>query len=289
MCYRLQETFGKDCRVTIQKFTKNNSVVRPALVVRREGVCCSPVLYLDAYFCDYQRGIPEDVILKRMLEQYRSETSPVIPCPDSFPDADYLKEHAICRIVGQDGNESLLKEIPYRPVLNLAVVYYLEIELEGGDQAACLLRNEMLSVSGMTASQLDQYALQNTRKRYPCQFVSMNEMMRDLSDQPFRLNEETEEASAMYILTNEQHMYGAFWMSDPDELKKIFMMLGEDYYILPSSIHECIILRRSASSGEDELLHMVSEINAFFVSSEEVLADAVYYYGTPLCGLVRIR
>ena len=285
---RLQEAFGKECSVTIHHVTKNNSVVKTGLAVNRPDAGCSPVLYLEQYYCDYQKGIPEDVIIRKILDQYHAEKTALIPGPDIFRDTEYLMEHVVCRIVGQAGNESLLRGIPFRSFLDLAVIYYLEVELEKTDQAACMLNNEMLSASGITASLLDQCAVRNTKKRYPCKFISMYDMLCGLSVFPF-LPEEPEEKNAMYVLTNSKYRYGAFWMSDPDELSKIAGMLGESYYILPSSVHECIVVRGSASPDEDVLCKMVSEINASCVSPEEVLADAVYYYRIRPGELARIR
>ena len=54
--------------------------------------------------------------------------------------------------------------------------------------------------------------------------------------------------------------------------------MGENYFVLPSSIHEVIIVPESASPGYSDLNEMIREINQTQVAEEEVLGDHAYYY-----------
>ena len=55
--------------------------------------------------------------------------------------------------------------------------------------------------------------------------------------------------------------------------------LKDDFYVLPSSVHEVIIVTAAeAPEGSAGLSDMVSEINKTQVDAEEVLSDHVYYY-----------
>ena len=54
--------------------------------------------------------------------------------------------------------------------------------------------------------------------------------------------------------------------------------MGKEYYVLPSSIHETIIVPKNASMNATELKNMVMEINGKEVSPDEVLTDSVYEY-----------
>ena len=54
--------------------------------------------------------------------------------------------------------------------------------------------------------------------------------------------------------------------------------LGENYYILPSSIHEVIVVPESKSPVKQDLEEMVREINETQVEEEEILSYRAYYF-----------
>ncbi len=82
----------------------------------------------------------------------------------------------------------------------------------------------------------------------------------------------------MYVLSNEQRYYGAACLLYKDVLKKFAQEQGADIYILPSSVHETILLPDRGIENPDELRRMVREVNDTQLSPEEVLSDSVYYY-----------
>ena len=64
----------------------------------------------------------------------------------------------------------------------------------------------------------------------------------------------------------------------PHVLEMIGEILKEDFYILPSSIHEVIILPKSKGIAKEELDAMIQDINHTQVDTEEVLSDHSYLY-----------
>ncbi len=82
----------------------------------------------------------------------------------------------------------------------------------------------------------------------------------------------------MYVLTNRQKLYGAACMLYPGVLKEFGRQLGQDFYILPSSVHEVILVPGETGAEHGALQKIVKEINQTQVAEDEVLADSVYYY-----------
>ena len=82
----------------------------------------------------------------------------------------------------------------------------------------------------------------------------------------------------MYVLTNEQKTYGASLLAVPGIMGKVDQLFPEGYYILPSSIHETIILPKPCGVPAKELGEMVRDINRTQVNREERLSDCVYEY-----------
>ena len=89
---------------------------------------------------------------------------------------------------------------------------------------------------------------------------------------------EDEKQDVMYVLTNSLRNYGAACLFYPHVLEMVGEMLKEDYYVLPSSVHEVIIVPESKALDADEMSEMVVEINETQVEPEEVLSDHAYFY-----------
>ena len=82
----------------------------------------------------------------------------------------------------------------------------------------------------------------------------------------------------MYVLTNKTMLNGASTMMYYGVLDSIADKIGHDLYILPSSIHELILVPVKSGYKADELKKMVCQVNSDEVSDNEILSDSVYCY-----------
>ena len=82
----------------------------------------------------------------------------------------------------------------------------------------------------------------------------------------------------MYILTNTEKLHGAACILYQQLLEEFAKKVNDNLYILPSSVHEIIMIPASFAGKASELRQMVEEINATQVEEEEVLSDSVYFF-----------
>jgi hypothetical protein len=87
-----------------------------------------------------------------------------------------------------------------------------------------------------------------------------------------------EEVGGMYVLTNASGSLGAAALFYPDVKEKAAELLGGDYYILPSSVHEVILVPDSADIKAADLCDMVKQANRTVVDEKDILSDNVYHY-----------
>ena len=80
------------------------------------------------------------------------------------------------------------------------------------------------------------------------------------------------------VLTNEQALYGAGSLFYPQMMDQIADRMGSNYFVLPSSIHETLILVDNGDVDREALESMVQEINGMAVAPEDRLSDHVYHY-----------
>ena len=124
-------------------------------------------------------------------------------------------------------------------------------------------------------------ALHNTRQEN-ISFVSItNEISAMLSEEEREMlldDERMAMESPLFVLTNEAKLFGAVYMFLPEVMDKIADEKGDDLYILPSSIHEILILKTSELDDLPRLQHMVQDINEMQVPIEQRLSNHVYRY-----------
>lgn len=267
---------GEEAQICIHSVTKNNSIVLDGLSILECGDNVSPAIYLNSFYQEYLAGETMEKIINRILYYYQRGKRVRYLDTSFYTDLDKARKGIVCRIINQEKNEKLLNEIPFRPFLNLAVVYFYLLEQEELGTAAILIRNEHLEMWGADKQEIHEIAVSNMKKMLPCRLLSMEEVMRDLMEKTDL--DADQERIPLYVLTNSQKSYGAVWITDHNTLKKIGEILGQDYYVLPSSVHECMIVPADVNMDEKTLLEMVKEMNRTQVEPEEVLADSVYYY-----------
>ena len=146
------------------------------------------------------------------------------------------------------------------------------------------VRNEHMKVWKVSCEELYEQAVKNSNLLLPAQFYTMHQAIEELMDEcddHLGLHiEDTvdDEEEVMFILTNSYRNFGAVFLIYPQVIEMIGNMLGENFYILPSSIHEVIIVPESKGIGPDVFDSMINEINETQVAPEEILGDHSYLY-----------
>lgn len=116
--------------------------------------------------------------------------------------------------------------------------------------------------------------------------TTMREMMAALMGE--ELLEDIPDEPVQVIVTNEANMFGAINIYDEDCIKQVQKKLhANNFYVLPSSIHEVICIP-TEEIEIDDLLTMVTEINETQVRLEERLGNFVLYYDEDAKQLVKV-
>ncbi len=171
-----------------------------------------------------------------------------------------------CRLVGRQGLSSSLDSLVYEEVMDLVVIYYIKYMNLEDESVNLIISKSMLESWGLTKEQLKIMAWENTIRDKEAVFTSLSSMLASYAD------------IKAFVVTNKERKYGAVTLLYPGKLEEIGRQIRSDYYILPASIHECIVVPVGESSSPEELRQMVESINRQVVSKDEVLSDNVYIY-----------
>ncbi|MCD7955255.1 MAG: DUF5688 family protein [Lachnospiraceae bacterium] len=194
-----------------------------------------------------------------------------------------FRENLTVELVGREQNREILAGIPHRDMEDMALIYRVTTSSHEAGDASVVVTNELLEAYGITPEQLHQYALENAAEKQPFMIVTMESMMNrlmGLSEQDSGLPAEQEAGAppGFYIATTLSGVNGAAVIAYPDFMDEATKKLQGDFFILPSSIHEVLLLKDDGAFGYRELEDIVADVNAQVVSPEEKLTDKVYHY-----------
>ena len=178
-------------------------------------------------------------------------------------------------VVNYAMNRELLEDVPHRRFLDLAGILYCDVRNPAFSNAAVLIQNSIAEKWGVSADWLFETARRNMLLYEPAEIWPMGRMLADLRGIP---DENTMPEFPLYVLTNKSRMFGAACMMYPDVFKNATLEIKGDFYVLPSSIHEVLLLPSDNVFDAEGLGRLVREINENQVEPYEVLSNNVYYY-----------
>lgn len=186
------------------------------------------------------------------------------------------KKYLCFDVVGSDRNADMLEKVPHTDKENISMVYRLQLDSTENGAATVLITNAMMEQFGVTKEQLHADAMENAQEIRPADFRTMAAVMAEMMGMPEEMMADM--APPMYVATNQDKVQGAAVMFYPDFMEQAAKELGGDIFILPSSVHEVLILPDDGNMNAQELKEMVTSINASEVAPEDRLTDSVYHY-----------
>ncbi len=271
---RVRVLAGEDKKISIYTAVKNNGRERKGITFREEGAGISPTIYLEEYYEKFKNGYTLEAVAEQIIQLYR-RVIPRCTWEDDFVKRyENVKDRIIYQLVNREANSEMLRRTPYVPCLDLAIIFYVlvEIEREYGRTARMLVQKAHLERWEVTEKEIYQRAHHNTEKIFPYEFLNMRALLGEGTE------ELEDDEDALFVMTNRARNFGAASILYPGRLEAVGMYLGENYYLLPSSIHEVIILPEGRNPGVSFLKKIVWEINHSQVQEDEILSDNVYYY-----------
>lgn len=276
----LAAELGSDVTISQRRIAKNNNLVLDGLVITRHDDCLSPTIYLNDYFDAWQKNdVPFDDVFADILAQYRSAIPSQGAGLKGLMDYERIRDNIVFRLVNYEKNAPLLSDRPNIRYLDLAVTFLCLCSVHTENDATISIRNEHLSLWGVSPEDILSAARKNTPKRLPRMLMNIADLLplAPPADEPFT-PQAKDLAYPMYVLTNESKVHGAGCLLYDGLLEECAARLGGSYYILPSSIHEVLLIPESASPEPDCLNTMITEVNRDMLAADEYLSDHAYYY-----------
>lgn len=250
--------------VQVIRLRKDNEVYTDTLMLVCDDVFY--IFYLKDYFMDFISLFPFKTLIQNIdVQKTLLESVKTI----YLEDAVTIRENIIIHMISATKNKELLAKCPHRILASdLAITYRLVIQKSDTGIATTIIDDEMAMALHLDEDQLYTLASQNYRRMFPTTIMTAIETVKPQHAQ----------CEELYIMSNNMHLFGASGLCDLQPLHKFAIEKNTDFYILPSSIHEVLLIPEDKVAEVFVLKLMVCDINRSILEPDEFLSDSVYFY-----------
>lgn len=278
----VHEMLGNSYAVRVHEVEKVNIGRQYSLVICDNGDCAiAPSIYLGKFYRDYlDKGIGISEIADKVIDFYNHlgfQPGTKAEIAENMNDRGWVEDHLFFRLVNTKKNEGLLKSSICVDVLDLSLVLYVVVSESDGKVGSARVTDGLFEGLNLEREGLTERVLQNTRKIFPESLMGISSVLAEVGGPQLGLPKGKLPFEPL-VLSNEPRVNGATAIYYPGLLKEIAKGKGKNLFVLPSSIHECILMEERTGLDSLSLRNMVQEVNREAVQEEEVLSDNVYYY-----------
>lgn len=306
---KLQNRLGEEYTLLAENVTKNNGVILTGVIAKRRGATAYPTIYIDGFYKEKMDEREIQSVTEQLYQEIcKAEKDDKIDL-SGFIDFSKAKEHLAFKLIHAEKNKEYLKHVPHRRFHNLAVIFYYNVqEHPFYGNGMIVIKEEHMKKWKVSTEEVYQAAMTNMPVIFPAVIQNIEEVMKGLlqtgiredvlhirengnaaelfsddwiSELVTQMTDDLQpigERIPMYVLTNKQKLQGAGCILYPGVLKGFAEKIGQDFYVLPSSIHEVILVPAKSVESAKMLRDIVSDINRTQVAPDEILADSVYFY-----------
>lgn len=276
----IKAALGKEYRTTAEDILKNNGVMLRAVIIRHQEEQIAPCIYIDNFYKEYQMGrIGIADVVEEILYLYQENSSGYTFDMDFLQDYNKARPNLQGCLIHTGKNQKLLEALPHRDFLDLSLIYLLEVPGPRKSIGYVRVSREHLEYWDVNEQCLYEAVIRNIAEPGNGVLQSMGTFLEQMAGPGIG-------AGALkcpaYILTNGNHQNGAVQMLNKQMLKSAAQILNGDFLLLPSSVHEVILMPMEQEEEEGaqarQFAAMVQEVNDTQVEKDEILSYHVYRY-----------
>jgi len=266
-----------DYELETMDVTKLQGQSYPALSVKPSGSDIAVSLNMAPYYDRAESGADMEVILSEIAKATAEaiDQTPALNLSE-LKDYDQMKQRFSLQLIPVSGNEEKLSQIPHRNIEDMAIVYRFDFPLDAQNTGSILLDNILMAKYGIDEKKLADDAVKAAVRNHPPTLRNMTEVMKDMMGESSGII--PNEDSPLWVASVEGGQNGACVIQYPGFLEEAAKKLDGNFYILPSSIHEVLLVKNDGFMKLSDLEDMVRCVNQTEVASKDKLSDNVYHY-----------
>ena len=192
-------------------------------------------------------------------------------------DYEKVKDNTYLRLI--PGDSPILKSTPHRMIEDMALVVNVHLDSFSDEhgKSCVVVTKPLMEMYGIDETQLFADAEKNSLANEPMVFKPLLDMVKDLINSEDIPNPE-DVGIVTYIATNTSGFQGAAVAGYPDFCEKAAEAIGGSFYMLPSSVHEFILIKDDGTPKAKDLNRMIKNVNETVLEPRDVLAAQCYHY-----------
>lgn len=281
-----EKKFQGRLAIEVQRVKKNNGVLAVSLIGKKPEEQEGLMVYLDSYYEVYQEGMALEWLADDIYDMFNTFEKPDFPL-EELGDFEQVKDKIFYKLINYDRNLDMLKDIPHIPYLDLAITFHVMVMRDEKGQSTCPITHDYRKKWGKDIGTLYALAAENTPRWFPASIESMNQVMEEMMDAYQEDNDMgfgqelffyDQKDIPLYVMCNLYGINGAMVILYPELLNDFSSIVESDLVLLPSSVHEVLLLPYYDKLDIKRLKEMVGHINRTEVSDADILSDNVYWY-----------
>ena len=270
-----QSPFNSQYQVNVKDVEKANGMSYRGIEIsdRRDGM--GVTINMERHFQMYMDGKTVDEIAD-LVQQQAGDAFEKKPEVDVTRMKDYesLCSNVMMEAVSRERNTKFLENIPHFDMADLSIIYRVKVSGNRNHGIGVItVDNKLLESMGVSQEQFQKDVFDRALAGEPPILQSLKEVL-GIGDSIASDGPEDE----MFLATNSDALYGASVIAIPGFLDQASEKLGGSFYVLPSSVHEVLLLKLSQDADFHALESIVQDINEAIVRPDEQLSDRVYHY-----------
>jgi len=273
----VSEKLGNNYNITVNEVLKTNSVKLYGLVIREKEISIAPTIYLEQFYEEYLEGKEVDTIAEEIVNIYENSKPNKEKSFNFFKDYSQVRDKLCLKLINKSKNEEMLSSVPYIDFLDLAAVPYCVMSDGLMGNISILVKSDHIKMWGIGEEELLKEAKENTQRKLGVDVTPIMDIIESVY--PKKANEiEDMPTNHMYVLTNNTKTFGAINIIYEDILMDFAKAADSDFFVLPSSVHEVILLLDNDMDNWECHNETIKEVNSSWLLEEEILSDHAYYY-----------
>lgn len=204
---------------------------------------------------------------------------------DNMPEFSVIRDQVFFRLINPAVDRKLLEQMPFVVFHDLAAVFYVLLRKQGNGQIVMPIQKGQQKQWNVSAAELWRCAMENTPRLFPASLRGLVEIIlekvRECGKEKVEIlfpGWQSLDSEPFYVLSNDSRMYGASVLLYEDMLQKAAKQLNADLAVIPSSIHEALLVILDEKTNIWKLKEMLHSVNMEEVSEEDRLSENVYLY-----------
>lgn len=270
-------------KLEMSEATKTNLGTVNGITARfKDGSNASPTIYPAAFYEEYKNGASIDELAEKAVQIMKAGHDNMPSFDTKSINPENAPGHLYMVLLNKEMNQDIATKCPHIEMEDLIAVPRWRVSESDGETASILVTHDIQTkMLHMTDEEVCSIAKAATIEE-GFTVKGMTEVMMEMMGQDVPeefLAEMLPAEEMMYVVSNQQKMNGATALLDKSTMEAVREKIGEEsFFVIPSSVHEVLVVPASKVSDPADLKEMCESVNATEVAIQDKLGDNIYRY-----------